>query len=940
MEIGARETMNGFVWVPHHEEPPPPYDAEVEYLALLASSSYGDVTKVPYVMIPAEYCAGLGFKVEAYATGNFNPLGYATKDAPDNVYSDWGFLTATNYCVFDTKLSSTQRGVSAGKTGRIIWETYTDGNTRTFKITQNGTVIYDYSESYAAWRATTCTWFRLPVFQWNGSATTAGRIYGVKIYCFSTLIHDLVPVRVTSAVGNPQGAFYDRVTGEVYRNQGSDVFRFGKDIQVYRPYDAEVQYVMPWFANSYAETEIWAGSSLRIEAGLRYDAWTSYGAFWGCGTAEAENSHRLILQNSNNNSVYCTLGNKQGASPAHTTNARFKVATWHHVVADDANKYIEIDKQRVTLSSLTYGTTPGTDKTLKILTVSGSNSMTTNSKCSYFRVYQSGTLILDCIPVRVGYYGFMYDKLTGKLLAAGPTGNFLICGPDRKTRTPYHSHSYAYATSSTMVAMWDGVDNAGEGSHDPSATTWKDLKGAGTYDFTLENGASFDKDSLIVPNPINRAAISNNMVPWENIKTSEIVFDVTAPNPSALARYIVATFSTKYDNGTNKMDMRMMAWDNNGSGKRGWMPKWGGCNRSNNPTTNKIPAGRFAIQTTFPASEATNANPASMRVNGVDYGTTYASDGAANGENMHISQAVGTVGGFLGRIHALRLYSTQLTVAHQMINLAVDQSRFMPSVRDYVQDGLFAQFDGIENAGYGMHTSDKTQLKELVTGMTFMTSIANPSIGDIVVESDALYFTRADFTTTSSSAALYVDIPGLSDIVSANTTMTIELVMEPDSSYQTSYATQRIGQMISVGGVLRRWWQSGTVNAMFNGRDYYSAAAGKTPNTNATMTWWQRTRHTAMVAAKNSTTSQAIGYIDGTRPSSYTWTDFWEGTTTVSNRISFGTGNTYSSMILPSRVYGWRVYSRALSAAEIAHNYTIDVARYNLPNWQNCLIPQ
>ncbi len=201
-----------------------PYDAEVEYISILKGT-----TELPYVKIPAEYCAGLGFKVEAYATGNFNPLGYATKDAPDNVYRDWRFLAAANYCVFEVLLSSAQRGVSAGKMGRIIWETYTDGNTRTFKITQNGTVIYNYSESYAAWRAAACTWFRLPVFQWNGAATTAGRIYGAKIYCFSTLIHDLVPVRVPT-VNATAGALYDRVTGEVYRNAGNGAFGFGLDI--------------------------------------------------------------------------------------------------------------------------------------------------------------------------------------------------------------------------------------------------------------------------------------------------------------------------------------------------------------------------------------------------------------------------------------------------------------------------------------------------------------------------------------------------------------------------------------------------------------------------------------------------------------------------------------------------------------------------------------
>ena len=28
-----------------------------------------------------------------------------------------------------------------------------------------------------------------------------------------------------------------------------------------------------------------------------------------------------------------------------------------------------------------------------------------------------------------------------------------------------------------LVAQWDGIDNAGTGTHDPAATTWKELKG-------------------------------------------------------------------------------------------------------------------------------------------------------------------------------------------------------------------------------------------------------------------------------------------------------------------------------------------------------------------------------------------------------------------------------------------------------------------------------
>ena len=36
---------------------------------------------------------------------------------------------------------------------------------------------------------------------------------------------------------------------------------------------------------------------------------------------------------------------------------------------------------------------------------------------------------------------------------------------------------------SGLIAQWDGIDNQGTGTHDPNATTWKDLKGS--LDMTL-----------------------------------------------------------------------------------------------------------------------------------------------------------------------------------------------------------------------------------------------------------------------------------------------------------------------------------------------------------------------------------------------------------------------------------------------------------------------
>ena len=53
--------------------------------------------------------------------------------------------------------------------------------------------------------------------------------------------------------------------------------------------------------------------------------------------------------------------------------------------------------------------------------------------------------------------------------------------------TTYTSASYAQREH--LMAQWDAIDNVGTGTHDPTATTWKDL--AGSNDLTLTNTAAW-----------------------------------------------------------------------------------------------------------------------------------------------------------------------------------------------------------------------------------------------------------------------------------------------------------------------------------------------------------------------------------------------------------------------------------------------------------------
>ena len=46
-----------------------------------------------------------------------------------------------------------------------------------------------------------------------------------------------------------------------------------------------------------------------------------------------------------------------------------------------------------------------------------------------------------------------------------------------------------------LIAMWDGIENAGWGVHDPNATVWRDL--LGDNDITFEHGPAWDGDCAI-----------------------------------------------------------------------------------------------------------------------------------------------------------------------------------------------------------------------------------------------------------------------------------------------------------------------------------------------------------------------------------------------------------------------------------------------------------
>lgn len=55
-----------------------------------------------------------------------------------------------------------------------------------------------------------------------------------------------------------------------------------------------------------------------------------------------------------------------------------------------------------------------------------------NAKFWLVKIYDGKTLVFDAIPVRVGKFGYLYDRVSDRLLGNAGTGDFII-GPDKTT---------------------------------------------------------------------------------------------------------------------------------------------------------------------------------------------------------------------------------------------------------------------------------------------------------------------------------------------------------------------------------------------------------------------------------------------------------------------------------------------------------------------------
>lgn len=233
------------------------------------------------------------------------------------------------------------------------------------------------------------------------------------------------------------------------------------------------------------------------------------------------------------------------------------------------------------------------------------------------------------------------------------------------------------------------------------------------------------------------------------------------------------------------------------------------------------------------------------------------------------------------------------------------------TARDYVQSGLVLHFDGIENYGYGQHSD--SQIVDLVTG--------NPiSLFDYVVGANTIRWTIEKDRISSLSVW--------------------------DGAWGTSYMSASIRASQSLAELYNSASRI-TLEAIFRGVSQVNSRIYLFGWTNNGASWrlWQRTwggtdgassgfglnKVNCCSLVDDFDAGQLLSYDSGVMVKTASSTGRTSYNIATGDDVSLPIGSNGYYSCKQTDLWTLRLYSRALSAAEIARNYDIDKLRFGLP---------
>jgi hypothetical protein len=212
-----------------------------------------------------------------------------------------------------------------------------------------------------------------------------------------------------------------------------------------------------------------------------------------------------------------------------------------------------------------------------------------------------------------------------------------------------------------------------------------------------------------------------------------------------------------------------------------------------------------------------------------------------------------------------------------------------PTAKDYVQSGLVAMWDGIENAGRGTHVASAQSWANLIPDGVAATTTNTVSFGNAWIEP----FNAANILQLSAA------LEGTKQIEIVAT------IPQTDSGF---------AYFFNNGNTVKK--------------RYFYLVRGRVVLFDV-----QSTSANSFNVSETAPVSISINYDDfsvlqnGQAVTGFlTYNDYF----TSNNSLNIG-GRRITSNPYPGKIYSIRAYNRALTADEIAANYAIDKARFNLP---------
>ena len=237
-----------------------------------------------------------------------------------------------------------------------------------------------------------------------------GKLYSAKVYLNSILVRDMIPVRIGQV-----GYMYDKVSKELFDNNGEGNFILGQDI-------IEVEYLEAT-GTQYINTDlsiynVGLSGEIKIQ---RTGNSTADNAYIG---RSMQSGFELYTSSSHG---ICLWVSKQTSDTYLNTGASYFDKNIHTITFDitDTKSYLTVDGEQYSEDCIAY-----VNNSAYVQLFSHRGYYNAEGRIYYCKLYYNSILSLDLIPVRVGQTGYMFDKVHRKLFGNKGTGDLLL-GPDK-----------------------------------------------------------------------------------------------------------------------------------------------------------------------------------------------------------------------------------------------------------------------------------------------------------------------------------------------------------------------------------------------------------------------------------------------------------------------------------------------------------------------------